>query len=270
LDQRGLSKEATLRVVVPKMKTELHDGQSLRQFRNKLREEEINAVKVGNKALAEAAKGNSERRKLKLKERKLKHDERRLLKRVDRDEEARFRGEQDDVVFGDTVDRPPSFDDIALPAQKQKGGRMSNLEILNKALAEAAKKAKAAEAAASGGAEDDARGKGKRGSRDEFADVRRHLDSEAAEAALVAEEKRRAAVSFEQRQAMLAQARADLRRAEIERARAQAQLAYRDMKAKSGRGGRGFAALTGGDSQLRSGAQVAQRRLESVDGPQRF
>lgn len=231
----------------------------------------------------EHKRGISERRKLKLKERKLKKDERKLMREADRIEDERFKGLREDIEFGDVVDRPPSFDDIALPSRKRggaAGGAMSNIEILNRALAEAAKKAADAERALNGGDDDEEDEDGARagssssnskGGLGKYASVRRHVESAQAERA---EEEARArreaaknAMTAEKRQQMLAQARAELRRAEIDKAREQAQQAYRDIKARSGRGGGGFAALTSGNSQLRMGQAVAQSRLESVDGP---
>jgi len=131
------------------------------------------------------------------------------------------------------ADRPPSFDDITLPTNKKAAARSSNLAILNEALARANADVKAKYAIAE--------------------DEEEEEDNEDAP-------KR---VSKEERAKMLAEARAKQRKAEVEKIRLQAQMAYRELKSR--RGHKGMSALAVHGETLRQGAQSAMQNLQNVD-----
>jgi hypothetical protein len=237
-DKRGLPEAERIESKpAPKYETELRDGESMIAFLNRLNKEKNDHMRENKKTL----RATNPRKIAYNKERRMRAAEKILDKKIDEQKEKEFYGVRERIAFGDIVERPPSFDDISLPTNKKAAARSSNLAILTKALAQADAdvKAKYGDLVDATGAEEE----------------EQEEDEEAA--------KRPRKISQQERAKLLADARQNQRKAEVEKARLQAQMAYRDLKAK--RGHKGMAALATHGETLRVSTQTAMQALQSVD-----
>jgi uncharacterized protein with PIN domain len=219
---------------VPEFKTELRENESMRDFENRLRMERLRI----ERGMGTFEHKTSQRRLDYKRERRQEKAEKKRAKKAGEEKDDEFTGSTDHIAFGDRVERPPCFEDLALPGDafmklNRTKKEESNLEKLQKALKTANSDV-----------------------RSQFSNVENPTETDE-------QRKIRIKLQQEERKKLLDQAREQQRQVTVEKARIQAQEAYKQLKSKRGGSTVNIGNLTAHTSTIyAAGVKAAKNSLD--------